>query len=105
MQQYIAGLVTNMLELMACFCPTVNSYKRTVPGLWAPVNATWGLDNRTAAVRAIPSTGKSSRAELRITGADINPYIAMAASLAAGLDGIQRQLPLPAAVTNAYTEA
>jgi glutamine synthetase len=82
MQQYIAGLVAHLPELTACFCPTVNSYKRTVPGVWAPVNATWGMDNRTTAVRAIPSTGTSSRVELRATGADINPYIAMAASLA-----------------------
>ena len=103
MQQYIAGLVANMPELMACFCPTVNSYKRTVPGAWAPINATWGIDNRTTAVRAIPSAGNSGRVELRLTGADINPYIAMAASLAAGLDGIERELPLPAPVVNAYT--
>jgi glutamine synthetase len=102
MQQYIAGLVANLPDLMACFCPTVNSYKRTVPGAWAPVNATWGIDNRTTAVRAIPSPGKGSRVELRLTGADMNPYIAMAASLAAGLDGIERQLTLPAPVVNAY---
>jgi glutamine synthetase len=102
-QQYIAGLVANMPELMACFCPTVNSYKRTVPGAWAPINATWGVDNRTTAVRVIPSRGKSGRVELRLTGADINPYIAMAASLAAGLDGIERELPLPPLTENAYT--
>ena len=103
MQQYIAGLVANMPELTAIFCPTINSYKRTVPGAWAPVNATWGIDNRTTAVRAIPATRKSRRVELRLTGADINPYIAMAASLAAGLDGIERELPLPPPVVNAYT--
>jgi glutamine synthetase len=56
MRQYVAGLVTNMPELTAIFCPTINSYKRTVPGAWAPVNATWGVDNRTTAVRAIPTT-------------------------------------------------
>jgi len=103
LKQYIAGLVTNMPELMAVFCPTVNSYKRTVPGAWAPVNATWGLDNRTTAVRVIPGSKKSTRAELRITGADINPYLAMAASLAAGLDGIERQLELPHPTVNAYS--
>jgi glutamine synthetase len=102
MQQYIAGLVANMPDLMACFCPTVNSYKRTVPGAWAPINATWGVDNRTTAVRAIPSSGKGGRIELRLTGADMNPYIAMAASLAAGLDGIERELTLPPPVVNAY---
>jgi glutamine synthetase len=105
MRHYIAGLIANLPELIACFCPTVNSYKRIVPGFWAPVNATWGIDNRTTAVRAIPSSGKSSRVELRVTGADINPYIAVAASLAAGLDGIQRQLPLPEPVVNAYRGA
>jgi glutamine synthetase len=103
MQQYIAGLVTNLPDLMACFCPTVNSYKRTVPGAWAPINSTWGIDNRTTAVRAIPSPGKGGRIELRLTGADMNPYIAMAASLAAGLDGIERELPLPPPVVNAYS--
>jgi glutamine synthetase len=105
MRQYIAGLVANLPDLAACYLPTVNSYKRTVPGAWAPVNATWGVDNRTTAVRAIPSTGKSSRVEMRATGADINPYIAMAASLAAGLDGIERQLEPPPPVTNAYADS
>ena len=105
MQQYMAGLLKYLPELTACYCPTVNSYKRTVPGVWAPVNATWGMDNRTTALRAIPSVGRSSRVELRATGADINPYIAMAASLAAGLEGIEKQLELPPPVTNAYTDA
>src|SRR5207248_1335027 len=103
MEKYIAGLVTNLPELAAIFCPTINSYKRTVPGAWAPVNATWGIDNRTTAVRAIPGGAKSTRVELRLTGADINPYLAIAASLAAGLDGIERELPLPPATVNAYT--
>ncbi len=103
MRHYIAGLVENMRELTAVFCPTINSYKRTVPGAWAPVNATWGMDNRTTAVRAIPGGKKSSRVELRVTGADINPYLAMAASLAAGLDGIERTLQLPPPTVNAYT--
>ena len=103
MRQYIAGLVMNMQELSAIFCPTINSYKRIVPGAWAPVNATWGVDNRTTAVRAIPSRGKSARVELRLTGADINPYLAMAASLAAGLDGIERKLELPPPTVNAYS--
>jgi len=105
MRHYIAGLVENMRELTAIFCPTINSYKRTVPGAWAPVNATWGMDNRTTAVRAIPGGKKSSRVELRVTGADINPYLAMAASLAAGLDGIERKLQLPPPTVNAYAGA
>src|ERR1700737_4918239 len=103
MGSYIAGLVEFMPELMAIYCPTVNSYKRTVPGAWAPINASWGIDNRTTAIRAIPGGAKSTRVELRLTGADINPYLAIAPSRAAGLDGIERELPLPAATVNAYT--
>lgn len=102
MRHYIAGLVANLPELAAVICPTINSYKRTVPGAWAPVNATWGVDNRTTAVRAIPGSSKSTRIELRLAGADINPYLAMAASLAAGLDGIERKLELPPPTVNAY---
>ena len=102
MSGYVAGLVANMPEMMALVCPTVNSYKRTVPGAWAPVNATWAVDNRTTAVRAIPGGAKSSRVELRLSGADMNPYLAMAASVASGLDGIERQLELPPPTTNAY---
>ena len=105
MQQYISGLVANLPELAAVFCPTINSYKRTVPGAWAPINATWGVDNRTTAIRAIPGGSKSTRVELRLTGADINPYLAMAASLAAGLDGIEREAAFAAekATVNAYS--
>jgi glutamine synthetase len=102
MKHYIAGLVANLPELAAVICPTINSYKRTVPGAWAPVNATWGVDNRTTAIRAIPGSSKSTRVELRLSGADINPYLAMAASLAAGLDGVQRKLELPPPTVNAY---
>jgi glutamine synthetase len=102
MQHYIAGLVTNLAELAAVICPTINSYKRTVPGAWAPINATWAVDNRTTAVRAIPGGAKSARIELRLAGADINPYLAMAASLAAGLDGIEHKLALPPPTVNAY---
>jgi len=102
MRHYIAGLVVNLPELMVMMCPTVNSYKRTVPGFWAPVNSTWGIDNRTTAVRAIPSTGDSARIETRLPGADMNPYLAMAASLAAGLDGIERKIELAPATTDAY---
>ncbi len=83
-------------------CPTINSYKRMVPGFWAPVNATWGLDNRTSAVRAIVGDDKSTRVETRLSGADMNPYLAMAASLAAGLDGIERKLALPPPASDAY---
>ena len=105
MRGYIAGLVHHLPSLMPMYCPTINSYKRTVPGTWAPINATWGLDNRTTAVRAIPGGAKSARIEMRICGADINPYIAMAGCLASGLDGVERNLELPPATANAYTAA
>ena len=85
-----------MPELTALLSPTVNSYKRYVPGVWAPLNASWGVENRTCAIRAIPGSAKSTRLEYRQTAADINPYIAMATTLAAGLWGIeQRKDPPP----------
>ncbi len=105
MRQYLAGLVRYLPEWMVMFCPTVNSYKRTVPGTWAPINATWGVDNRTTAVRAIPGSARAARIETRLTGADINPYIAMAASLAAGLEGIERRIGLSPPTVNAYEAA
>jgi glutamine synthetase len=77
-----------------------------VPNTWAPTTATWGLENRTTALRAIPGqSGKSTRVEYRLAGADINPYIAMAATLGAGLHGIETkaQLPPPCG-QNAYTD-
>jgi glutamine synthetase len=102
MRRYIAGLVKYLPELMTMICPTVNSYKRTVPGTWAPINSTWGTDNRTTAVRAIPGGDKSSRVELRLSGADINAYLAMSASLAAGLEGIEQGLDGTPETVNAY---
>ncbi|HEY7307597.1 MAG TPA: glutamine synthetase family protein [Bryobacteraceae bacterium] len=103
MQSYIAGLVKLLPEFMTMIAPTINSYKRTVPGTWAPTNASWGNDNRTTAIRAIPGTAKSTRIELRLSAADMNPYLAIAASLASGLEGIARNLQPPPASTNGYT--
>jgi glutamine synthetase len=102
MRHYMAGQLSLMGEFAVMFCPTVNSYKRTVPGTWAPVNVTWGLDNRTTALRAICSGAKSTRVEHRLPGADANPHLSLAASLASGLYGIERGLELPAPATNAY---
>ena len=102
MRYYIGGLVKNLPEMIALLCPTVNSYKRMVPGTWAPVNASWGVDNRTAAVRAIPGRQKSTRVEMRACGADLNPYLAMASCLAAGLDGIENRVEPPSPAENAY---
>jgi glutamine synthetase len=89
-KHYLAGQIALMPELTALVSPTVNSYKRYVPGVWAPLNASWGIENRTCAIRAIPGSAKSTRLENRQTAADINPYIAMATTLAAGLYGIEQ---------------
>ena len=102
MTGYIGGLCAYLPELMAMIAGTVNSYKRTVPGLWAPVNASWGADNRTTAIRSIMGSPKSTRIELRLSAADMNPYLAMAASIAAGLEGVEHAIEPPPAVINAY---
>ncbi len=104
MWHYLAGQMALMREFTVLFCPTVNSYKRTVPGTlaWAPANVTWGIDNRTTALRAILTGAKSTRVEHRLPGADSHPYLALAASLASGLHGIEHGLELPAATVNAY---
>jgi len=104
MRQYAAGQVATMREFMPFYLPTVNSYKRTVPGTWAPASATWSVENRTTALRFIPGPKPSStRIELRVTGADINAYIALAAALGAGLHGIEKKLELqPERAGNAY---
>ena len=95
-RQYVAGLMHCLPELLPFFAPTVNSYKRLVEGVWAPTRVTWGVDNRTAAFRIIGGGPKSTRVEGRVTGADINPYLAIAASIAAGLYGIEHKLSLDA---------
>jgi glutamine synthetase len=97
-RHYLAGQVALMPELTALISPTINSYKRYVPGVWAPLNASWGIENRTCAIRAIPGSAKSSRLENRQAAADINPYTAMATTLAAGLWGLEQGAEPPAAV-------
>ena len=94
-RSYLAGQIALMPELTALYSPTINSYKRYVPGVWAPLTASWGIENRTCAVRAIPGGPASTRLEYRQTAADINPYIAIATALAAGLWGIERKLEAP----------
>jgi glutamine synthetase len=97
MRSFIAGQLTLMRELTALYSPTVNSYKRYVPGVWAPLVAAWGVENRTCAIRVIGTDEPSAiRVEYRQTAADMNPYIAIATSLAAGLHGIEKGLDLPA---------
>ena len=79
---------------MPFYAPTVNSYKRYVDGSWAPTRLAWSYDNRTAGFRVV-GKGKSLRIECRIPGADCNPYLAFAASLACGLEGIKNQIEPP----------
>lgn len=94
MRQYLAGQLFCLPHILPFFAPTINSYKRLVEGAWAPTTITWGIDNRTVAVRALPGSAKSSRIETRVIGADVNPYLAMAACLASGLYGIANKLEL-----------
>ena len=93
-ESYLAGQVNGLMELAPMFWPTINSYKRLVDGFWAPVKPTWGLDNRTASFRVIAGSAKATRLETRCPGADVNPYLAMAAVIAAGLDGVEKGLKL-----------
>lgn len=97
-RHFIGGQLALMPELTALVSPTVNSYKRYVPGVWAPLNASWGIENRTCAVRAIPGSAKSTRVEVRQTAADMNPYVAIATTLAAGLWGVEQEREPPPAV-------
>jgi glutamine synthetase len=93
LRAYLGGQMALMREFTALLSPTVNSYKRYVPGLWAPLSPSWGIDNRTCALRVIdPSVPSAARIECRQSAADINPYIAMAACLGAGLWGIEHDL-------------
>jgi len=103
MRWFIGGQQALMPELLAMVAATVNSYSRLVPGFWAPTHASWGIENRTCALRAITGAPKSQRVEYRITAADINPHIAMAAAIGSGLWGIENRIePDPAVKGNAY---
>ncbi len=106
MCHFMAGQQRLMPELLAMIAPTVNSFTRLIPGFWAPTEASWGVDNRTCALRAIPGRAKSQRVEYRIAAADANPYVVLAAALASGLWGIENQAALEAPVSgNAYDQA
>jgi glutamine synthetase len=103
MRHYVAGLQTYLPELLAMTAPTVNSYTRLVKGAWAPTASTWGLENRTTALRVIKGSPKAQRVEFRIGAADANPYLTAAATLGAGLLGIEQKLDLSDPVVgNAY---
>lgn len=98
LRHYIGGQCALMPELTALYSPTVNAYKRYVPGVWAPLTATWGVENRTTAIRLIGLGTAAARVEYRQTAADINPYTAMATCLGAGLYGIEHEIEPPAEV-------
>jgi glutamine synthetase len=102
MGHFIAGQLACAREMTYFFAPNVNSYKRYVPGSFAPTALAWGRDNRTCALRVV-GRGPSLRVESRVPGGDANPYLAVAALVAAGLHGIDSELPLPPEmVGNAY---
>jgi glutamine synthetase len=106
MKNYLAGQLHCLPHILPMVAPTINSYKRLVEGAWAPTTVTWGLDNRTVALRALTEGKKSCRLETRVVGSDTNPYLAMSACLAAGLYGIRKKLKLqqPATAGNGYRD-
>src|SRR4051812_26149574 len=100
---FIAGILATMADFTLLYAPNVNSYKRFADGSFAPTTIAWGEDNRTCAVRLV-GHGSGARLENRVPGADVNPYLALAAMIAGGLHGIEEEIPLPEAlVGNAYT--
>ena len=100
----MAGQLACVRELTLFAAPNINSYKRYADGSFAPTAIAWGLDNRTCALRVV-GHGESLRVESRVPGGDVNPYLAVAAMVAAGLHGIDNELPLePAFVGNAYQD-
>jgi glutamine synthetase len=105
MRRFLGGQQALMPELLSLVAPTVNSFTRLVPGFWAPTDSSWGIDNRTCALRVIPGSEKAQRVEYRVAGADCNPYLGLAAAVASGLHGIEAQLePQKLSVGNAYEQ-
>ncbi|MBY0433431.1 MAG: glutamine synthetase, partial [Cyclobacteriaceae bacterium] len=106
LRQYVAGQLHCLPHILPLFAPTINSYKRLVEGAWAPTTLTWGIDNRTVAVRVLNGSSKSCRVETRVIGADVNPYLALAGALASGLYGIKKKLKLkqPPTTGNGYRD-
>jgi glutamine synthetase len=101
-KQFLAGWIAGAKELAIFLAPTINSYKRYAAGSWAPTTLAWGHDNRTCGFRIV-GHGAAQRIETRIPGGDVNPYLAFAALIAAGLHGIEAGLELPPALEgNAY---
>lgn len=105
MRYFIAGQQKLMPEMLAMIAPTINSYRRLIPGFWAPTDASVGIDNRTCAIRIIPGSEKSQRLEYRIAASDANPYIVLSAVIASGLWGIANKAEIETMVSgNAYDQ-
>ncbi|MEX0809643.1 MAG: glutamine synthetase family protein [Dongiaceae bacterium] len=103
MRHFLAGQQALMPELLVMTASTVNSFSRMVPGFWAPTHATWGVENRTCALRVIGGSPYAQRVEYRIAAADANPYLAAAAALGSGLIGIEQKMePSDPIVGNSY---
>jgi glutamine synthetase len=103
---FVAGVLAHARALMAVLNPTINAYKRILPDSLAPTHANWGLDNRGTFIRIPPERGEGARVEVRVGDGSANPYLAIAATLAAGLDGVRSELEPPAPIEgDAYTAA
>jgi glutamine synthetase len=105
MRHYMAGLLAHASDVTYFLAPYVNSYKRFCVGMFAPTKAVWSTDNRTAGYRVCGAGTRGVRVECRVGGADLNPYLAIAAELAAGLDGIERKLELEPELTGDMYQA
>ena len=105
-RHFLAGLQHRMAEMSICGAMTVNGYRRRQPLSFCPTNASWGYDNRTVALRVIEGSDSATRIEKRDAGADCNPYLLLAADIAAGLDGMEAEMePSPTTEGNAYDDA
>jgi glutamine synthetase len=103
MRHFLAGQLAALRDFSLLYAPNINSYKRFQPGSFAPTAVAWGHDNRTCALRVV-GHGRSMRFENRLPGGDVNPHLAVAGLVAAGLYGIEQKLELPEACAgNAYT--
>jgi glutamine synthetase len=105
-RRFVAGVLAHAPALMAVLNPTINAYRRILPDSLAPTHANWGYDNRSTFIRIPPERGEGARVEIRVGDGTANPYLAIAATLSAGLDGIRSELEPPAPIAgDAYTAA
>lgn len=103
MRHFVGGMQTLLPELLLMLAPNINSFKRLVPGIFAPIAAVWGIENRTCALRVIPGAPGAQRIECRVPGADANPYFSIAALAGAGLWGVEHRIePTAPMMANAY---